>query len=600
MLNHVVGFLLAAFISCSSQAAPFAYITNSGSNTVSVIDAATNTVTSNVTVGAEPYGAAVNPAGTRVYVGNRSSNDVSVIDAATNKVMATISVGVAPTGVAVNPAGTRVYVANSGSNNVSVIDAITNTGIGTVTVGVQPFGVAVNPAGTRVYVSNRGTNDVSVIDTATNSVIAAVTNIGLDPKGVAVNATGSRVYVAVSDVAVINAGTNAKIGTLPVSGPAWAVATNNDNTRVFARTTSNVVTIFTAFGDSTILLDDYVGDGPGGIALTRDGTRLYVVNSGSNSVSVIDLASTLVVKTIPVGERPLSLGQFIGPTSVTPPPAQPDLNQHGLTGSWYEPATNGQGFEIEVFPNMVAAGTGSVQVSWFTFDTVAGGANRQRWYTLSGSMVSGQPTASLTIYQNTGGNFNAPPITNGVQVGTATLSFDTCSSGQLSYNFTDGSGRTGTIPLTRIAQNVTCSATSARPTNADFAFSGNWYDSLTSGQGFTVEVNPNNGSVFVPWYTYAPAGASAGAAGQRWYTASGAFAPGSRSIPVDIFETTGGVFDAPSLPAPTSTKVGSGTLAFQSCSAGTFSYNFTGGSSSGMSGTIALSRIGPVPAGCTH
>jgi hypothetical protein len=283
-----------------------------------------------------------------------------------------------------------------------------------------------------------------------------------------------------------------------------------------------------------------------------------------------------------------------------PSPTKPDLNQHGLSGSWYEPATDGQGFEVEVFPDLVAAGTGSVQVSWFTFDTVAGGASHQRWYTLSGHMVSGQPNASLTIFQNTGGNFNAPPITNGVAVGMATLSFDTCTSGQLSYTFTDGSGRAGSIPLTRITQNVTCSATSARPTNADFAFSGNWYNSLTSGQGFAVEVNPNNGSVFVPWYTYAPAGASAGAAGQRWYTASGAFATGSRSIPVQIYETNGGVFDAPTVPPPAGVVVGTGTLAFQSCSTGTFSFNFTAGSSSGMSGSIALTRIGPVPAGCVH
>ena len=119
-----------------------------------------------------------------------------------------------------------------------------------------------------------------------------------------------------------------------------------------------------------------------------------------------------------------------------------DLNQHGLTGSWYEPATNGQGFEVEVFPDFVAAGTGAVQVSWFTFDTVFGGADRQRWYTLSGYVMTGQANASLTIYRNIDGNFNAPPITNGVAVGTATLSFDSCTSGQLSYAFTDASGRT--------------------------------------------------------------------------------------------------------------------------------------------------------------
>jgi hypothetical protein len=53
------------------------------------------------------------------------------------------------------------------------------------------------------------------------------------------------------------------------------------------------------------------------------------------------------------------------------------MNQHGLTGSWYEPATDGQGFEVEVYPDFVAAGTGSVFVSWFTYDTTAGGADRQ-------------------------------------------------------------------------------------------------------------------------------------------------------------------------------------------------------------------------------
>ena len=92
-------------------------------------------------------------------------------------------------------------------------------------------------------------------------------------------------------------------------------------------------------------------------------------------------------------------------------PPTPDLNQHGLTGAWYEPATSGQGFLVEMFPDLISPGTGFAQLSWFTFDTVAGGADRQRWYTLSGNVVSGQPSAALTIYRNTDGNFNAPPTT---------------------------------------------------------------------------------------------------------------------------------------------------------------------------------------------
>jgi hypothetical protein len=276
-----------------------------------------------------------------------------------------------------------------------------------------------------------------------------------------------------------------------------------------------------------------------------------------------------------------------------------NLNQHGLTGSWFKQASSGQGVEVEVFPNP-SSGTGSAFVSWFTYDTVIGGAERQRWYTAQGQVVTGQPSASLTIYQNTGGNFNAPPATNAQPVGTATLSFDTCSSGQLSYTFTDGTGRTGSIPLTRLTQNVTCSTTTPYPTNADFALSGNWFGgAATSGQGFTAEVNPNSGAFFAAWYTYMPNGAAAGAAGQRWYTTEGTFTPGMRSIPVTIYETTGGMFDKPTPPGQNTVSVGTGTMAFQSCSAATFSYNFTGGTSIGLSGTINLIRVGPVPPGCT-
>ena len=71
-----------------------------------------------------------------------------------------------------------------------------------------------------------------------------------------------------------------------------------------------------------------------------------------------------------------------------------------------------------------------------------------------------------------------------------------------------------------------------------------------------------------------------------------------RSIPVTIYETTGGIFNTPTPPGEQTLAVGTGTLAFQSCTAATFSYNFTGGSNSGLSGTIPLSRVGPVPPGC--
>ncbi|MBI3301127.1 MAG: hypothetical protein HYZ72_03480 [Deltaproteobacteria bacterium] len=78
------------------QAAPFAYISHYRSNSVSVIDTATNTVTATVTGVITAGSVAVHPDGTRVYVANGGSDNVSVIDTATNTVIATVPVGDGP------------------------------------------------------------------------------------------------------------------------------------------------------------------------------------------------------------------------------------------------------------------------------------------------------------------------------------------------------------------------------------------------------------------------------------------------------------------------------------------------------------------------
>jgi YVTN family beta-propeller protein len=85
-------FLLGmALLTIPAQAQTFAYVTNRGSNSVSVIDTASNTVVATIPVGAFPEGVAITPDGTRAYVTNES-NTVSVIDTATNTVVATIPV----------------------------------------------------------------------------------------------------------------------------------------------------------------------------------------------------------------------------------------------------------------------------------------------------------------------------------------------------------------------------------------------------------------------------------------------------------------------------------------------------------------------------
>ena len=121
-------------------------------------------------------------------------------------------------------------------------------------------------------------------------------------------------------------------------------------------------------------------------------------------------------------------------------------DQHGITGSWFNPATGGQGFEIEVYPDAIAPGHGSLFAGWFTYDvTVAGG---RRWYGLTGDVSNANVLGALQIFDVEGGSFDAPPALGAHAVlGQATIRFSDCNTGSLSNAISDGSGRSGTIPL---------------------------------------------------------------------------------------------------------------------------------------------------------
>ena len=325
-------FFLSAASAATEQGTPssgtYAYIlTGIDSDTVSVIDIATNNVTATLNVGDSSSGIAVSPDGTKVYVTNCDSNNVSVIDTATNKVTATVPVGRYPAGVAVTPNGKKVYVANHYSNNVYVIDTATNKVTATVPVGRYPAGVAVNKAGTKVYVGNRGNLTVSVIDTATNKVKATVKGVG-DPCGIAVSPNGKKVYVASifsKTVYVIDTSTNKVQTALGVKPYPCGVAVSPDGSKLYV---TSIVKYPSDWGGGAFSVIDTatyntiaimeVGDMPDGVAVTPDGTKIYVTNQLSHTVSIIDAATNTVTATVDVGSYPFISGQSIGPISPVP------------------------------------------------------------------------------------------------------------------------------------------------------------------------------------------------------------------------------------------------------------------------------------------
>jgi hypothetical protein len=123
----------------------------------------------------------------------------------------------------------------------------------------------------------------------------------------------------------------------------------------------------------------------------------------------------------------------------------------GLNDAWFNPATAGQGFFVNVFPS-----SSQLFLAWFTFETSRPPANTpaqlaeagHRWVTSFGDF-SGD-AAELDIEVTTGGVFDsATPMTSQVNDGTMSLTFENCNAGTISYNI-PSIGRASVVPIQRI------------------------------------------------------------------------------------------------------------------------------------------------------
>ncbi len=136
------------------------------SGTVSCIDLISDKVTDQIEVGLHPTSLAWDEARHRIFVSNSNSDTISVIDTAQNKVVETISVqpferrvaGVAPEAVAVSSDGRRVYAACAGINAVAVIGVGEGAHgssriLGMIPTGWYPDHIALSPDGAYLAVS---------------------------------------------------------------------------------------------------------------------------------------------------------------------------------------------------------------------------------------------------------------------------------------------------------------------------------------------------------------------------------------------------------------------------------------------------------------
>jgi YVTN family beta-propeller protein len=107
-------------------------------------------------------------------------------------------------------------------------------------------------------------------------------------------------------------------GQIPVGqGPVWASVYNTGSILAVANSGSNTLTLINisedVYGNDSpnfgkIIATVPVGNDPSSVSVLQDGTRAYVANRGDGTVSVVSLISNTVTKTIPLPQEPCSAG----------------------------------------------------------------------------------------------------------------------------------------------------------------------------------------------------------------------------------------------------------------------------------------------------
>jgi YVTN family beta-propeller protein len=173
----------------------------SESGRVYVINTAINEIVEvAVNVGPSARDAAIDPVGMQAYITSSGSNSVSIVKIENAEFVGIIPVGASPWGVLLITEEKLLYVANFGSDTVSVIHTGNNSVIMNITVGDGPIQLVANPDETLIYVAEMNGETVSVIDRETHQVIAAIwLPAHGDAWGIAISPDSSLVIVTHED-----------------------------------------------------------------------------------------------------------------------------------------------------------------------------------------------------------------------------------------------------------------------------------------------------------------------------------------------------------------------------------------------------------------
>lgn len=308
------------------------YTSDQFSNTVSVIDPATNTLLGVIKLGDQTpanlsplykgqllvHGMGYSPDHKTLAVISIGSNSVTFIDTATNTVKHTTYVGRSPHEAFFRPDGKEVWVSIRGEDYIAVLDGTTYKETGRITVPNGPGMTIFSPDGKYGYVCSSFSPETVVIDTASKQIVGRVKQASPFCPDIAATPDGKQVWLTLKDVGktmVFDAkppfGVLRTIDTGPITNHVNIVRNKNGQFAYVTVGAENIVKVFRT-SDFAQVARIPVGALPHGLWPSGDGTRLYVGLENADAVAAIDTLTNKVTATIPIGQGPQGVAYVPG------------------------------------------------------------------------------------------------------------------------------------------------------------------------------------------------------------------------------------------------------------------------------------------------
>lgn len=284
------------------------FVTNEGSNDMTVINGKTLEVEKTFAVGKRPRGVGMSPDGSELYVAISDEDAIAVIDPVALKELRRFHAGSDPETFAVHPNG-NIYISNEDAAKATVFDPKTGRQVAEIPVGLEPEGVAISPDGTKVIVTSESTNMLHVISVPEHTIIANIL-VGARPRSAVFTRDGKLAYATSEisgEVKKVDMEQNKVVAVAKIADekakPKDVLLSKDEKKLYVAGGRADAVIVLDA-RTMEVLANIPVGKRVWGLAMSRDGKRVFSTDGASNTVSAIDTDTNKVLKTIPVGEMP--------------------------------------------------------------------------------------------------------------------------------------------------------------------------------------------------------------------------------------------------------------------------------------------------------